>query len=244
VHYQPKLNLRSGDIVGVEALVRWPHPERGMLYPDHFLPLARQNRLMRAVTEFVVDRALHDAARWHAVGNPVPVAVNLSPPAFADRDLPARIERVLDRHGLTPSALTVEITEDFVSGNLDRARAVLGGLKDLGITVAIDDFGSGYCALSYLRELPIDEVKLDQSFIAPITTDSATAAIVRSVIDLSHTLGLITVAEGVETAAALGTYGCDAAQGHHYSAALSTEELLKLLARPTERASDFPSGTV
>ena len=236
VQYQPKVSLRSGAIIGVEALVRWPHPQRGLLYPDQFLPLARQNRLMRAMTEFVVERALSDAAVWHSRGHHLPVAVNLSPPTFADRDLPDRIERALDRHGLTSSSLAVEITEDFVLGNLDRARTVLGGLHDLGIKIAIDDFGSGYSALSYLRELPIDEVKLDRSFIAPITTDPDAAAIVRAVIDLSHTLRMTTVAEGVETAdtaATLTRYGCDAVQGHYYSPPLTAAELLQLLCSPT-----------
>jgi diguanylate cyclase (GGDEF)-like protein len=235
VQYQPKLCLRSGTIVGVEALIRWPHRQQGLLYPDQFLPLARQNRLMRAVTDFVVERALDDAARWHARGHRLPVSVNLSPPTFADRDLPARIEQALHRHGLTSSALRVEITENFVLNNLDRARTVLGGLRDLGIAIAIDDFGSGYSALSYLRELPIDEVKLDLSFIAAITTEPAAAAMVRSVIDLSHTLGLTTVAEGVETAktaAALRSYGCDAVQGHYYSPPLGTAELMQLLCSP------------
>ncbi|HET6733879.1 EAL domain-containing protein, partial [Mycobacterium sp.] len=152
-----------------------------------------------------------------------------------DLDLPARIEEALARHGVPPESLTVEITEDFVLGNLDRARTVLDGLRDLGVTIAIDDFGSGYSALYYLRELPIDEVKLDRSFIAPVTEDPRAAAIVRSVIDLSHTLGLRTVAEGVETAAVadeLARYGCDVAQGHYYSHPLSTSDLLVLLAKP------------
>jgi diguanylate cyclase (GGDEF)-like protein len=239
VHYQPKLSLCSGDIVGVEALVRWPHPRLGLLYPDEFLPLARQNRLMQAMTEFVMDRALNDAALWHACGHRLPVAVNLSPPTIADRDLPARVEHALSRHHLTPADLAVEITEDFVLGNRERARAVLNGLHDLGVTIAIDDFGSGYSALSYLRELPIDEVKLDRSFVAPITTDPDAAAIVRSVIDLSHTLRMTTVAEGVEsadTAAALKNFGCDAVQGHYYSTPLGAAELLELFCRPTRVA--------
>ena len=164
----------------------------------------------------MVERALNDAALWHSRGHHLPVAVNLSPPTFADRDLPDRIEQALDRHGLTSSSLAVEITEDFVLGNLDRARTVLGGLHDLGIMIAIDDFGSGYSALSYLRELPIDEVKLDRSFITPITTDPDAAAIVRSVIDLSHTLRMTIFAEGVKTAdtpCILTSYACDSAQG-------------------------------
>jgi predicted signal transduction protein with EAL and GGDEF domain len=232
VHYQPKLCLRSGRIVGAEALVRWLHPDRGLLYPHQFLPLVRQNGLMHAMTELVMERTLDDAASWHARGKLLPVAVNLFPPTLADLDLPARISRALARRDLTSAALTVEITEDFLLDNLRRAATVLNRLHDLGIKIAIDDFGSGYSALSYLRELPIDEVKLDRSFIAPITEDPGAAAIVRSVIDLSHTLGLTTVAEGVEnpaTAATLTGYGCDIAQGHHYSPPMTNHELLHLL---------------
>jgi EAL domain-containing protein (putative c-di-GMP-specific phosphodiesterase class I) len=236
VHYQPKLSLRSGDIVGVEALVRWQHPERGLLYPHQFLPLARHNALMHAMTELVVERALDDAAVWHARGYRLPVAVNLFPPTLADLDLPARLDHALKGHGLTSSALTVEITEDFMLGNLDRARVVLTGLRHRGISIAIDDFGSGYSSLCYLNELPIDEVKLDRSFIASITEDPRAAAIVRSVIDLSHTLGLTTVAEGVETsdiAAVLSGYGCDIAQGHYFSHPVTAPELLNLITQPT-----------
>ena len=235
VHYQPKLSLRSGEIVGVEALVRWHHPERGLLHPAQFLPLARHNALMYAMTELVVDRALDDAALWHARGYRLPVAVNLFPPTLADLDLPARLDHALKGHGLTSSALTVEITEDFMLGNLDRAR-VADRIRRRGINIAIDDFGSGYSSLCYLNELPIDEVKLDRSFIASITEDPRAAAIVRSVIDLSHTLGLTTVAEGVETfdiAAVLSGYGCDVAQGHYFSHPVTAPELLNLVTQPT-----------
>jgi diguanylate cyclase (GGDEF)-like protein len=229
VHYQPKVSLCSGEMVGVEALVRWHHPDLGLLYPDQFLPLARHNALMQAMTELVVQRALDDAAVWHARGLRIPLAVNLFPPTLADLDLPVRLERALEGHGLTSSALAVEITEEFMLGNLERARIVLTGLHRLGIRIAIDDFGSGYSSLYYLHELPIDEVKLDRSFIASITEDPRAAAIVRSVIDLSHTLGLTTVAEGVEnpgTAALLTGYGCDIAQGHYFSHPITAEEVL------------------
>jgi diguanylate cyclase len=216
VHYQPKVSLCSGEMIGVEALVRWHHPDLGLLYPDQFLPLARHNALMQAMTEPVVQRALDDAAVRHARGHRIPLAVNLFPPTLADLDYPIRLGHALEGHGLTSSALAVEITEEFMLGNLDRARIVLTGLHCLGFRIAIDDFGSGYSSLYYLHELPIDEVKLDRSFIASITEDPRAAAIVRSVIDLSHTLGLTTVAEGVEnpgTAALLTGYGCDIAQG-------------------------------
>jgi diguanylate cyclase (GGDEF)-like protein len=233
VHYQPKICLATGDIVGVEALVRWHHPECGLLYPDQFLSLARHNGLMSAMTELVVRRALDDAASWHARGYRLPVAVNLFPPTLADLDLPARLNDALGRKGLTSTALTVEITDDFLVGNLDRARVVLDELHRLGITIAIDDFGSGSSSLNHLRDLPIDEVKLDRSFTSWITEDPCSAAIVRSVIELSHNLGLTTVAEGVETsatAAMLTGYGCDIAQGHHYSQALTAPQIIELLA--------------
>ena len=242
VHYQPKILLRTGAIAGAEALVRWPHPSLGLLYPDQFLPLARRSSLMHALTEFVVQRALDDASLWRAGGCPVPVSVNLSPPTFADRDLATRIADALERHHLTSADLTVEITEEFVLGNLERARAVLDEISVLGVRISIDDFGSGYSALSYLRELPVDEVKLDRSFVAPMTQDADAAAIVSAVIDLSHTLGLTTVAEGVETAdtvAALQACGCDAAQGNYYSPPVSATELLELLRQP----GHLPAGT-
>ena len=236
VHYQPKLSLQSGEMVGVEALVRWHHPDRGVLYPDQFLPLARHNGLMRSMTELVVERALADAADWHARGHQIPVAINLFPPTLADLDLPCRLDDALMNHGLSPSALTVEITEEFILTDLDRARFVLAGIRRLGISIAIDDFGSGYSSLSYLHGLPIDEVKLDRSFIASITEDHRAAAIVRSVIDLSHTLGLTTVAEGVETAdiaTVLGSYGCDIVQGHYFGRPITAPELLELVNEPT-----------
>ena len=251
VHYQPKVCLATGEIVGVEALVRWHHPERGLLYPDQFLPLVRHNALMHAMTELVVQRALEDAAAWHMHGHRVPVAVNLFPPTLADLDLPARLDDALGRQGLTSAALVVEITEDFLLGNLDRARVVLDGLHRLGITIAIDDFGCGNSSLNHLRHLPIDEVKLDRSFTASITEDPRVAAIVRSVIDLSRTLSLTTVAEGVETSATasmLTGYGCDIAQGHHYSQPLTAPQILDLLAadaterREREDVSGLRSG--
>lgn len=234
LHYQPKVSLTTGGIVGVEALVRWEHPSRGLLYPDEFLPLVRQNSLMQAVTSQVVERALSDAAGWYTQGHRIPVAINLFPPTLVGPDLPAHLADALALHDLPSTALTVEIGEDFLTGNVDRARAVLVRLQALGIRIAIDNFGSGYSALSYLRELPIDEVKLDRSVVAPIATDARDASIVRSVIDLAHTLGLTTVAEGVEradTAAVLHDYGCDTAQGHLYSRPIAHSGLLQLLNR-------------
>lgn len=200
VVYQPKFDLRDDAIVGVEALVRWPHPERGLLGPDQFLPLVREHGLMRALTEFVLAQAFDDAAGWKAKGLGVPIAVNLFPPTLRDLRLPDTILAALAGRDLSPDVLTIEITEDLLLDNIDRTCTVLERLRAHGIRVAIDDFGSGYSGLSYLSQLPIDQVKLDYHIIAPILLDSRAAAVVHAVIELTNVLGLTSVAEGVENA--------------------------------------------
>ena len=217
--------------MGVEALLRWPRRGGETLGPDEFLPLVRRYGLIGPVTEFVLTEALDDAARWYAAGAEVPVAVNLFPPSLATPKLPERIGQELMDRGLSPSALTVEITEDMVLDNVARTRSVLSDLRSRGIQVAIDDFGSGYSALSYLRDLPVDEVKLDKDFIAPIAHDPRAAAVARAVIDVARVLCLTTVAEGVEdqkTADCLRDFGCDYVQGYFYSLPLTAEQVLEL----------------
>lgn len=217
VVYQPKIALRSGDMVGVEALLRWPHPRLGILLPDAFIGLVRERGLIQRVTRIVVDLALDDAARWHGKGLRMPVAVNLFAPCLRETDLPELFNEALDSRGLPADLLTVEITEDVVLSDMTTVTAVLGRLRARGIRVAIDDFGSGYSSLSYLRDLPIDEVKLDRHFVAPVTTDTRAAAVVRAVIDLTHDLGITVVAEGVEdeqTAEWLRRHACDIGQGY------------------------------
>ena len=230
--YQPKFSLRDGAIVGVEALVRWPHPVLGVLVPEHFLPLVRRHGLMASVTELVLARALDDAAAWRAHGHTVPIAVNISAPSLSDLNLPNQIRRALADRDLGAGVLTVEITEDLLVDNIDRARTVLNKLRAHGIRVAVDDFGAGYSALSYLRDLPIDEVKLDRDFVGPILLEQRAAAIVRAVVDLAHVLGLTTVAEGVESeevAALLRDYTCDHVQGFFFSPPVSAAAILELL---------------
>lgn len=230
--YQPKFDLPTARVVGVEALLRWQHPVRGLLGPDEFLPLVRGDDLMAAITDFVIHQALDDASRWRSLSVEVPVAINLPAPALVDLQLPARLMSALGEHRIEAAALTIEITEDLYLDNLDHARAVLNVLRQSGIRVAIDDFGSGYSALSYLRDLTIDEVKLDRDFIAPILIDPRAAAVVRAVVNLAHELGLTTVAEGVEnadTAVRLREYGCDVGQGYFFSAPLSAEGVVDLL---------------
>lgn len=243
--YQPKFDLRTGRIIGVEALVRWHHPDRGTLGPDHFLPLVRQNGLMEPLTGLVIDQALTDANIWRARGFTIPVAVNLAAPSLDDLDLPRRLTQLLASHDLPPELITVEITEDLVLSDIARTKLVLDQLRELGIRVSIDDFGSAYSALYYLRELPIDELKLDRLFVAPIVTRPRAAAIVKSVIELARTLGVTTVAEGVEnseTALLLEQYGCDAAQGFHFSPPLDARAVMDLMSSSTTDGAATPDS--
>jgi EAL domain-containing protein (putative c-di-GMP-specific phosphodiesterase class I) len=187
---------------------------------------------MGAVTDLVLDTALDDARDWRCAGLDMPIAVNLFAPWMADLGLPERITSALAHRGLAPTLLTLEITEDLFLGNVGRTQTVLRQLREAGIRIAIDDFGTGYSALSYLRDLPLDEVKLDRQFIEPITSDARAAALVGAVVDLAQVLGLTTVAEGVEdaeTAACLRAYGCDVAQGYYYSRPVGCAELVGML---------------
>ncbi len=232
VRYQPKVDLQTARVVGAEALVRWPHPVFGMVQPHQFLPLVRQHGLMRTFTDLVLDQALGDAAQWRRQGMDVPVAVNLFPPLVGDVTLPRRIFEALQRHELPGDSLIIEITEDMLLDNIDRTRQVLEVLRENSIHVALDDFGSGYSALTYLRKLPIDEVKVDYDLISHVLTDPRAEAIVRAVIDLAHALDVTTVAEGVEnpeTAAWLRERGCEVAQGILYSPPITAPAMTDLL---------------
>ncbi len=232
--YQPKFDLNTAAIVGVEALVRWPHPQRGMLAPDEFLPLVRRYGLMGSITDLVVSQALDDVVWWRSEGLEVPIAVNMFAPSMADLRLPGKFAKALADRRLSPSQLTVEITEDLFLDNMDRTKTVLNQLQDNGIRIAIDDFGSGYSALSYMRDLTVDEVKLDRHFIAPIPADQRAAAVVRAVVNLAGELGLTTVAEGIETATTadwLREHGCDVGQGYYFSPPLAAAQLRDVLKR-------------
>ncbi len=226
LHYQPKIDLRSGTTLGAEALVRWQHPTRGLLYPDAFLPIVEQSGRMGALTGLVLESAVGQLAQWHRAGVPISVAVNLSASDLLDEALAARIAALLIEHDLPVFALELEITESVLMTDPQRARKVLEELRQLGLQIAVDDYGTGYCALAYLRDLPIGELKIDRSFVAHVTDDSRSAAIVRSTIELAHALDLLVVAEGVENQQALDAvrgFGCDFAQGYHFSRALPVE---------------------
>ncbi|MEU2348115.1 EAL domain-containing protein [Modestobacter sp. NPDC049651] len=217
-HYQPQVDLCSGRVVGVEALVRWQHPQRGLLAPALFLPLAEQAGLMRRLALRVMEQSLRDLSRWRAAGAHLSVAVNLSMSNLADVALPGQVAMLLEATGVPAHALTLEITEDVLMADAARSSQVMSGLRDLGVRLSIDDYGTGYSSLAYLRALPVDELKLDRSFVADLVTDPRSAAIVRSTLQLGRDLGMTMVVEGVEDAgalAALREWECDLAQGWH-----------------------------
>jgi diguanylate cyclase (GGDEF)-like protein len=220
LHYQPKIEVASGATFRAEALVRWEHPTRGLLYPDAFLPVVEQSGLMNALTWVVLQAAVRQLKIWKDDGLDIAIAVNLSASDLLDDSLADRIEVLLNEHSLPASALELEITESVIMLDPERARTVLEALRRLGLRIAIDDYGTGYCALAYLRDLPVDELKLDRSFAARVTKEPRSAAIVRSTVELAHTLGLKVVAEGVEdreTLDAVESFGCDYAQGYYFS---------------------------
>jgi diguanylate cyclase len=238
VLYQPKVDLQTTHVVGAEALARWPHPVFGMVLPHQFLPLVRQHGMMRTFTDVVLDQALCEAAQWRRRGIDVPVAVNLFPPLVGDINLPGHIFDALERHELPGDSLIVEITEDLLLDDIDRTRKVLEALRERSIQVALDDFGSGYSALTYLRKLPIDEVKVDYDLIGHVLADPRADAIVRAVIHLSHALNVTTVAEGVEnaeTATWLRDRGCEVGQGTLYSPPITGQAVTELLSSPAAR---------
>ncbi len=219
--YQPKVALRTGEVVGVEALLRWSHPEHGLLLPGHFLPLVRSETLMAQITGLVLGLALDDAQRWREAGLNIPVAVNVFAPTMADLSLPDRVFAALEQRNLKPGALTVEMTEDLPMGRVGPTKSVLGELRHRGVRISIDDFGAGYPALSYLCHLPLDEIKLDRNFIGPHMSSSRVESVVRAAVTMGRELGLTVVAEGVrdaDTAARLVDWGFDVAQGDFFGA--------------------------
>jgi EAL domain-containing protein (putative c-di-GMP-specific phosphodiesterase class I) len=228
LHFQPKVDLATGSVSGVEALARWPHPRLGLLYPDAFVPLAEQTGLMRAVTLAVLRIALGQCRAWREVGLNLPVAVNLSVSNLMDARLATEVGDLLAEFNLPTHLLELEITESTLMKDMQRGREVLETVRALGIRLAIDDYGTGYSSLSYLQRLPIDDLKLDKSFVIGMTEDAGARAIVHSTIDLAHRLGLRVVAEGVETGAHvedLQKLGCDFAQGYYIARPMPAEDL-------------------
>jgi EAL domain-containing protein (putative c-di-GMP-specific phosphodiesterase class I) len=228
VHLQPQVDLHDGSVVGAEALVRWQHPTRGLLFPAQLLPAAEQAGVLGPLTDRVLELALEAAGRWWA-DQQVAVSVNLTAANVTDLDLPSKVAAALHRHGLPPHALTLELVEDTLMADPERGRAVLGDLRRLGVRTSIDDYGTGYSSLAYLRNLPADELKLDRSLTADVDSDPRAAAIVRHTVALAHELGLSLLAEGVEdaqTGAVLAGLGCDVAQGYAIARPMPVEDFL------------------
>ena len=235
MHYQPQCSLATGAMSGVEALVRWDHPTYGLLAPDRFLPLAERTGLVHALTKHVLNAAMGDCRRWHDAGVELPVAVNLSARTLMDAGFSSDVEQVLRYWGVPAHLLVLEITESALMADPNRARDLLIELSALGVQISIDDFGTGYSSLTCLRTLPVDELKIDRSFVTDMLTQSNDAFIVRSVIRLGHDLGLRVVAEGIEdheVRDALAALGCDVGQGYGLGMPVPAELLLDQLRRP------------
>ncbi|MEU9699706.1 bifunctional diguanylate cyclase/phosphodiesterase [Streptomyces sp. NPDC047981] len=266
LHYQPKVRF-DGQVAGLEALVRWVHPERGKVPPDEFIAIAESSGLMPHLTEYVLETALAQVARWRAQGLNVPVAVNVSPRDVHTPGFAGAVAARLARHGVPAGALQLEITEHVLLEDPQRAADTMAGLTGHGVKMSLDDFGTGYSSLVHLRRLPVSELKIDRSFVARLAVDAEDAEIVRCTLDLAHSLGLLVVAEGVEddeTWERLRDLGCDAVQGWLVAAAMPPAETTAWLRargehgwrRPSEEAAlqaaetasavdvDHPSGQV
>jgi EAL domain-containing protein (putative c-di-GMP-specific phosphodiesterase class I) len=227
LYLQPKLSLDSGNVVGAEALVRWLHPQRGLVPPAQFIPFAEQTGFIRTITLWVFEEAARHWRLLSADGSKLTLSINLSTRDLLDPELPQKFDALLVRHRVPAEAFCLEITESAIMDDPQRAQATLDRLSALGFKLSIDDFGTGYSSLAYLKRLPVDELKIDKSFVLGMESDSDDAQIVRSTIDLAHNLGLSVVAEGVENAAVwalLRELNCDQAQGFHMGRPMHVSE--------------------
>src|SRR5579875_526335 len=233
VHYQPIVDLEDRMVTGAEGLVRWEHPEHGLIPPGAFVQSVEQSGLIGPLTRHVLEHAIAQCAQWRREGREMSVAVNLSVRNLLDRDLPREIARLIGTYQVPPDALHLEITESMIMTDPERALATVGRLSELGVRLSVDDFGTGYSSLSNLRRLPINDLKIDRSFVSPMLEDESDLIIVRSTINLGHDLGLRIIAEGVEDSATLehlATLGCDLAQGYHLSRPLAADAFGRWLA--------------
>jgi len=241
LHYQPQIDLHSGQQVGCEALLRWTHPEYGNLSPAEFIPIAEQSGLIQPIGEWVLRQAVQQAHQWQSAGlPPLVVAVNVSAAQFSQPDFPERVQQVLQETGLEPRWLELELTESVVSADPEGAVALMHRLHALGVSLSVDDFGTGYSSLSYLKRFPIQKLKIDQSFVRDLDADPSNLSIVSGIIAMAHSLGLKTVAEGVETAAQaqlLTQKGCDVGQGYLYARPMPADAFAATLVHTTDRSS-------
>jgi len=232
LHYQPIYNIETKKIVGVEALARWGHPEKGLLPPSEFIDLAEKRGLIQDITLWVFEKAFSQCATWHEKGLPVKVSVNISPQNFLDPELPLKLEKILESWNLAPEWVVLEITENVTIGEPKKALEIIDNLDKLGVCISIDDFGTGYSSLSHLRELPVKELKIDKSFVINMDNDQYNRLIVESTINLAKALGINIVAEGVECKEIfdlLQSLGCSHVQGFHLSRPKLADEITQLL---------------
>jgi len=234
------MDLASRRIMGVEALVRWRHPQHGFIPPDEFIGLAERTRMIRPLTQWVLERTFRECSAWHRQGRTFTVAVNLSARDLHDPELPDLIAGIAAKTDMQPEKVVLEITEGSIMADPARVLTILERLRGMGFTLSIDDFGTGYSSLAYLRKLPVSELKIDRSFVMDMLSSENDAVIVRATVDLAHNLGLKVTAEGVEnkqTVTALRDFGCDVAQGYFFSPPLAAEQLQRWLAESSGDAS-------
>jgi EAL domain-containing protein (putative c-di-GMP-specific phosphodiesterase class I) len=231
LHYQPKVDPRNGSLLGAEALIRWIHPQRGMVNPQEFIGLAEETGLIRDIGAWVIRDACRQILEWRAAGfDPAPIAVNVSPQQFQEDNFTHSVAEIIGRNQLEPGMLELEITESTVMDDAEESISKLNIFRDMGLRISLDDFGTGYSSLSYLRRLPIHTLKIDQTFISSFCEESDTHAIVDATIILAHKLGIKVVAEGVETEEQrrlLRDMHCDALQGYLFSKPLNAELFAK-----------------
>ena len=232
LHYQPKFNFARNVVTGVEALIRWQHPTRGSVSPADFIPFAEQTGNIRMITRWVIDSAVAQCGAWQAAGHPLKISINISARDLLDKELVPYVAAKLAEYKVAPELICAELTESALMEDPERARETLGQLHKLGIKLSMDDYGTGYSSLAYIKDLSLDELKIDRAFISGMNNDTQNAAIVHSTIELGHRLGMIVVAEGVETdheLAALKNFGCDYAQGYHVCRPMQPADLIKWL---------------
>jgi EAL domain-containing protein (putative c-di-GMP-specific phosphodiesterase class I) len=235
LHYQPQIDLNSGQVIGAEALLRWQHPELGLVAPGRFIHIAEESGMIVPIGEWVLHTACEQAVAWQRAGlPPLLMAVNLSAVQFRRGNVEQSVTQALTQSGLDPALLELELTESILIQNVEQVLSTVKALKRLGVKLAIDDFGTGYSSLSYLKRFDIDKLKIDQSFIRDLATDPDDAAIVHAVVQMAHSLNLKAIAEGVEHAAMLGQlreFGCDEAQGYYFARPMPADDFAHFLAR-------------
>jgi EAL domain-containing protein (putative c-di-GMP-specific phosphodiesterase class I) len=238
IAYQPKLDIRRGTIAHAEALVRWHHPQEGAIPPDLFIPLAESTGVVRELTEYVLSRALADCAKLRKAGKKFGIAVNISAADLSRGDFVTEVRKLIERSKVDPSSLTLEVTESAILRSPQKAIGALNALREMGIKLSVDDYGTGQSTLSYLKQLPVSELKIDKSFVTSMCDNANDRIMVRSTIDMAHELGLVVVAEGVEDARTLQelrSLGCDFAQGYLIGKATPLEELIESDEGPNAR---------